>query len=331
MKRNLRGLIALALPAFFACGGGNDNLPPPPPPPGPPPATAMTPPLSPPSVEDAAPPPAPPAPAITLLPGAASADPPQPLPVVKLTAPTKDQVVAADKVNEFAVKLDVKNWQTATGSSHIHLILDNRPYKPIYDTKASVKLSELTAGAALDEGQHVLVAFASRASHESVKTKDAITVVPFFVGKKGDAKVDVKKPLFIFSRPKGDYPGDMANHVLVDFQLLNDTLAEGKDHVHFTVTGPGIEGSVSADVTKFGTPYYLDNLQDGAYAVKGELLGGDNQPIPGPWSSAVRTINVDHKAPTPAMPAMVMGAPDAGAPKAVPPAPKLAPKPTPKP
>ena len=89
---------------------------------------------------------------ITLTAGVASPEPTPPLPTVKITAPTKDQVIPADKVNEFAVKLDVKNWQTATGSSHVHLILDNKPYKAIYDTKAPVKLSELTAGAAIAIG-----------------------------------------------------------------------------------------------------------------------------------------------------------------------------------
>src|SRR6185369_2709507 len=86
----------------------------------------------------------PPAAPVTLTPGAASPDPAAPLPTVAIAAPTKDQVVPNDKAADFSVKLDVKNWQTATGSSHVHLILDNKPYKAIYDPKQPVKLSELT-------------------------------------------------------------------------------------------------------------------------------------------------------------------------------------------
>ena len=317
----------LAALAFVACGGGNDNLPPPPPPPPPPAETASAVPPQVPTVDAASP--APPLPPVTLASGQASPDPAAPLPTVKIAAPRKDEVLPADKAADFAVKLDVKGWQTATGSQHVHLILDNKPYKAIYDTKAPIKLSELSGGT-LEEGQHVLVAFPSRANHESVKTKDALVVVPFFVGKKGEAKLDPKKPMLIYSRPKGDYKGDAANHVLVDFQVANVTLAEGKDHVHATVTGPGIEKELTAHVEKFGAPLYLDGLRNGAYEIKLELLGGDNKPLAGPWNSTTRTIHVDHDAPSD--PAAThgmhdMGSADAGAPATPPkPATPAAPK-----
>jgi hypothetical protein len=213
---------------------------------------------------------------------------------VAITAPTKGQVIAEAKAADFEVKLDVKNWKTAPGDAHVHLILDHRPYKPIYDTKSPVKLSELTGGEALEEGQHVLVAFPSRANHESVKTKGALTIVEFWVGKKGDKKQDIAKPMVIYSRPKGEYKGDMANHVLVDFQIANATLAPGKDHVHIAVTGPGIDGEKTADATKFGPPYYIDNLQDGSYTVKLDLLGGDDKPVAGSWNSTTRSFTVAH-------------------------------------
>jgi hypothetical protein len=291
-------VLPLALPVLaavlsVACGGASDNLPPPPPPPPAPPAATSAPADAAAPAEPAAEQP-PPAPPVTLAEGTASPDPPAPTPAVKIVAPAAEQVVPAAKAGDFEVKLDVRNWKTAKGDAHVHLILDNKPYKPIYDTKAPVKLSELTGDAPLDEGQHVLVAFPSRANHESVKTPGAVAVVSFWVGKKGARTVDVKKPLLVYSRPKGEYKGDMANHVLVDFQLVNDTLASGKDHVHLSVTGPGIDGEKTADAVKFGTPYYLDGLQDGAYTVKLDLLGADGKPVPGPWNSTTRTITVAH-------------------------------------
>jgi hypothetical protein len=100
--------------------------------------------------------------------------------------------------------------------------------------------------------------------------------------------------MVIYSRPKGEYKGDMANHVIVDFQLANDKLAEGKDHVHIAVTGPGIDGDKSADVTAFGAPFYLDNLLDGSYSVKLELLGGDGKVLAGTWNSTTRSITIAH-------------------------------------
>ncbi len=310
----LRSLLVLAFAAApflpIACGGGNDNLPPPPPAPMPrvmsSASTSVTA-----SLADAAPPP-PAAPPVLLVQGTASPDPVAPLPSVKIVAPTSGQLIA-DKAGDFQVKLDVKNWQTATGSSHVHLILDNKPYKPIYDTKAPIKLSDLSPDP-LTEGEHTLVAFASRMNHESVKTKDAMTMLSFFVGKKGDVKTDLKKPILIYSRPKGEYKGDNASHLLVDFQIANVTLAEGKENVHLTVTGPGIEKALEAKVEKFGAPYYLDNLQNGQYTVKAELDGADGKMLPGPWNSTTRTITINRDAPADPMPAMNMGAMDAGAP-----------------
>jgi len=296
--RNVRRLLFITLPVLpaalaLACGGANENLPPPPPPPpAPPPAASAAAPVP---TASAAPAEAPPPPApIQLTEGVASPAPPAPLPTVAFTAPTKGQLVPTAKSSDFEVKLDVKNWKTAPGDAHVHLILDHRPYKPIYDPKSPIKLSELTGSEALDEGQHVLVAFPSRANHESVKTKGALAVVEFWVGKKGEKTQDITKPLIIYSRPKGEYKGEMANHVLVDFQIANVTLAPDKDHVHIAVTGPGIDGEKTADVNKFGTPYYLDNLQDGSYTVKLDLLGTDGKPLAGSWNSTSRSFSVAH-------------------------------------
>jgi hypothetical protein len=294
IKPKLLLWLVPALPAAIAiaCGGGNENLPPPPPPPPPPPVAVSAAPAA--SSAAPTPPPPPPAPPVALVQGVASPDPPAPLPTVKIGAPTKDQVIPTAKAADFEVKLDVKNWKTEKGDSHVHLILDDKPYKPIYDPKAPVKLSELTGGDALAEGQHILVAFPSRANHESVKTAGAFTALEFWVGKKGDKTQDPGKPMLVYSRPKGDYKGEMANHVLIDFQLANATLAPDKDHVHIAVTGPGIDGDKSADATKFGPPFYLDNLQDGSYSVKLELLGGDGKVLPGSWNSTTRSFVVAH-------------------------------------
>ncbi len=286
----LQGAFVLA-----ACGGGNDNLPPPPPPPAPMPSASAAPaPSASASASAEAPPPAPP---VQLSPGTGSPDPAAPTPTVKITAPTKDQVIPTAKAADFEVKLDIKNWKIAPGDQHVHLILDGHPYKPIFDPKAPVKLSDLTGGDPLADGQHVMVAFPSRANHESVKTPGALFVTEFWVGKKGgkaDVTQDITKAMLVYSRPKGEYKGDMANHVLVDFQLVNDKLAADKDHVHISVTGPGIDGEKSADATTFGPPFYLDNLQDGSYEVKLELQGSDGKPLPGSWNTASRKFTVAH-------------------------------------
>ncbi len=287
-----------ALAAFIACGPNQDNLPPPPPPPLPPPsslAQATPPNMGADSGSGASTPKAEEKP-ITLTVGPKGEEPPKPTPIVKIVAPTKDQVVAADKAAELVIKLDVKNWATAAGSSHVHLILDNKPYKRIDDPKLPVTMNELTGGEAIAEGQHVLVAFASRGSHESVKTKDAIFVTQFFVGKKGETPTDLKKPLLVYSRPKGEYKGATANHIIVDFQLWNAELGEKKNKVNVTITGPGIDSPLIQKMTEFGTPLYLDNARNGNYSVKLELLDADDKAVAGPWNTTTRGISVDRDA-----------------------------------
>lgn len=287
----LSSLLPLAL--AVACGGGTDNLPPPPPPPPPAPAIASAAP-PPASASAAAAPETPPAPPVQLTQGEASPDPAAPTPTVRILAPSKDQVIATAAASDFQVKLDIKNWKIAPGDAHVHLILDAKPYKPIFDPKAPVKLSDLTGGEPLADGQHVLVAFPSRANHESVKTPNALSILQFWVGKKGDKAQDLSKPTLVYSRPKGEYKGDMANHVLIDFQLVGDKLAADKDHVHIAVTGPGIDGEKAADATTFGPPFYLDNLQDGSYSVKLDLLGADGKVLPGSWNSNTRSFTIAH-------------------------------------
>src|SRR5437868_6455713 len=82
--------------------------------------------------------------------------------------------------------------------------------------KPAIKLGELCEGD-LAEGQHFLVAFPSRGTHESVKGKGAASFVTFWVGKKGKPAYDGKGPVLIYSRPKGANAGDMGKALLVDF------------------------------------------------------------------------------------------------------------------
>lgn len=292
----IRALFPVSLALLLsACGGANGELPPPPAPPPPiPSTTSTTPPVSSSSpASSVAEPPPPPAPAVELVAGQPSPDPVAPLPTVKFLSPKKQQVIPLEKASDFEIKLAVDHWKTAMGDAHVHLILDDKPYKPLFDTKVPVKLSELAGNDAIAAGHHVLVAFPSRANHESVKTAGALSIVEFWIDRKnGERLQDVTKPTLIFSRPKGEYKGDMANHVLIDFQLANAVLAPDKEHVHISVSGPGIEGDKAADVTRFGTPYYLENLQTGAYTIKLELLGADAKPLAGAWNSVVRTFNV---------------------------------------
>lgn len=221
---------------------------------------------------------------------------PNPMPQATITAPTANQSVPADKVNDFEVKLQVKDWPVAKEGPHVHLILDNKPYHAVYDPKASVKLSELSGGEAIGEGQHVLVAFPSRETHISVKPdagKKPYSVVTFWVGKAGKAGWKPADPTLVYSRPKASYEGAKADKIALDFYLLNAELGDGKYSVKATVT-PSAGDPQTLMITKW-VPVDITNLPDGEARVKLELLDKDGKSVPGAMNQTERVITVKHE------------------------------------
>ncbi len=224
-------------------------------------------------------------------------DDPKPMPSVKITAPKNDVSVGdLAKAKDFEVKLEVKDWATVEKGPHVHLILDGLPYKPIYDTTKPVKLSELLAGTELAEGEHTLVAFASRATHESVKGAGAQSLVSFWVGKKGKAAFDPKTPHVVYSRPKGENKGAMAQELLLDFYLFGTKLDKG-EKIKYSITGGGMAAPLLGEFTTWA-PKVAKNLPKGDYEVSLELVDKDGKPIEGPLTKATRKgIKLDPDAP----------------------------------
>ncbi len=285
------------------CGGGEPTVAPPPNPPPPPPgdvAAMATPPSA--TATTSAPPAAPPAPLppVELVEGTAAA-PPDSLPVVTIKQPAKDQIISLDKANDFEVKLNVKGWDTKTGGPHIHLILDNRPYKPIYDPTQPIKLRDIDPNYTLGEGQHVLVAFPSRMTHESVKPekgKSPLAVAMFFVGKKGEIKWKPTDPTLIFSRPKGTNAAPLPPEgILVDFYLANAELGDGKFSVQATLKGPGLAPDGTTVTIKSWKPWRIHNPQTGTYSLHLVLQDKTGKPVPGAWNDTTREFQVDTSTP----------------------------------
>jgi len=299
MKRSPLMLLALALAAgpvvVVACGPSEPEAKTPTPAAtvsaAPTPTTSVEPAPSP-VASTPPPPPAPPAVVEDMTP---SADP-TPMPTVKILAPADGTSVDAAKAAEAMVRLDVKNWETKEGGAHVHLILDDQPYKPIYDPKAPVKLGELLPkDGVLSEGLHVLHAFPSRSTHESVKGKGASAMVTFWVGKKGKATVDYKKPHLVYSRPKGSYAGPLAKELLVDFYLMGTTLEKG-DKVRYTISGPGLASPLTGEFTKWA-PKVAKNLGKGDFVFKLEYLDKDGKVVDGLLNTTSRTVKLDPDAP----------------------------------
>ena len=209
---------------------------------------------------------------------------------LKITKPTAETVKATAGGIDFA--FDVQNYELGaqtdsdlTGTlansdkgQHIHFIVDNDPYSAHY---------EPTFKKELEEGTHYLVAFLSRSYHESVKNPNAFIAKKVVVGaESADAPdVDLSEPTLIYSRPKGEYTGEVTENLLLDFYLLNTTLSEDGNYVKATINGEEFE------LTEW-VPYVVKGLPKGEATVKLELLDKDGQVLPGAFNTVERTVTL---------------------------------------
>ncbi len=198
---------------------------------------------------------------------------------------------------EFGVKNYELKMQTSDNSNkmcnnsdkgqHIHFILDNGPYKALYEPKNEVTLPN-------DGKDHYLVAFLSRSYHESIKSKGAAVVYHFKIDDKGNLKKldDPKTPMVFYSRPKGDYMGKDVTNILLDFYVWNCSLAADGYKVKADISNETIPTQqLSATVDKW-EPHFIQNLGLGKCKVSLTLVDKDGKAVEGPMTAASREFNL---------------------------------------
>lgn len=212
----------------------------------------------------------------------------------------------------------------ATGmGNHIHIILDNQPYEAYYDLGQPFELRNVSAG------KHTLRVFASRPWHESYKNNGTFQMVTFTVSGGGDpakpattatgqvmsntnttananaatpaagegkamaqsqsGAVDATKPLLTYSRPKGEYKGEDANAIMIDFWLANAKLQGdgGEYRVRYA-----IDGGEARYIDKW-EPIWLSGWTAGKHTVKLDLVDKAGNVVDnGGYNSTTREITV---------------------------------------
>lgn len=240
-------------------------------------------------------------------------------PTLRILSPASNAVIDGSKVEvKLGLDGDLKGYvphkDPANGTgNHIHVILDNQPYEAYYEIDQPFELRNVT------EGKHTLRVFPSRPWHESYKNDDAFQMVEFTVKSGGDASkptttnsgqvmaspsparegkdvasgnagnVDPAKPLLTYSRPKGEYKGEDADPIMIDFWLSNAKLQSdgGEFRVRYTVDG-GAPGFI--DTWK---PIWLSGWASGKHTVKLELVDKSGNLVDnGDYNSTARAIDV---------------------------------------
>lgn len=159
---------------------------------------------------------------------------------------------------------------------HIHLILNNEPYTAHYNTEFDKGLAD---------GHYVALSFLSKSYHESLKSPDAYVLRQFTVGDAKKEPIDLGAPHLFYSRPKGEYRGKDAQHILLDFYLVNTSLEENGNKVKAIIN----DQEFMIDDWK---PYVINGLPEGKNSIKLELVDREGKMIPGPFNKVERTIFV---------------------------------------
>ena len=221
-----------------------------------------------------------------------------------------------------------KDPATGKGN-HIHVILDNQPYEAYYELDQPFELRNVIAGkhtlrvfpsrpwheSYKNDGPFQMVEFTvksgadvskptttktgqvmakpTKSSAASASPSANASPAPAREGKDVGATnagaADPAKLLLTYSRPKGEYKGEDADPIMIDFWLSNAKLQGdgGQYRVRYS-----IDGGEAKFIDKW-EPIWLSGWITGKHLVKLELVDKDGNPVDnGGYNSTIREITV---------------------------------------
>lgn len=180
-----------------------------------------------------------------------------------------------------------KSCANSKDGQHIHFILDNKPYKALYEPKNDITLPN-------DGQEHYLMAFLSRSYHESVKSPGAAVVYHFKIDEKGNlVKLDAPKtPMLFYSRPKGDYIGNDTTNLLLDFYVWNCQVTKTGYKVKAEIANENRPAQQLSTTIDNWEPHFINNLGTGKSKVIITLVDSTGKAVDGPMTNATREINL---------------------------------------
>ncbi len=206
-------------------------------------------------------------------------------PQVSILSPRADEVVQDVNVSvRFQVKdLPIFKDKKLGLGPHLHVLLDNRTYQPVYDLEQPLVFENL------EPGTHTIRAIASRPWHESFKNEGAFAQVTFHIfAKTGENSPDPALPLLTYSRPQGSYG---AEPIMLDYYLTNAPLhlvAQADDEIadwriRVTVNG-------NSFILDSWQPIYLKGFRPGKNWVQIEYLDEQGNPVKNVFNNTVRLV-----------------------------------------
>ncbi len=213
-------------------------------------------------------------------------------PQVTIITPKPDEVfqdnkvTASFKVKDLPIFKDPK-WELGP---HLHVILDNQPYIPVYDLNQPLVLPDLSPGT------HTLRVFASRPWHESFKNEGAYAQATFHIfTKTDDNNTSSDLPLLTYSRPQGNYG---AEPILLDFYLTKAPLhLVAKENANDEFSDWRIRCTINGESFIFDSwqAVYLKGFKPGQNWVKLEFIDNQGNTVKNAFNTTVRLTTYQPK------------------------------------
>jgi hypothetical protein len=209
-------------------------------------------------------------------------------PKITILNPQQNQVVNDSnlKVNLQVLNLPIFQNQEYEIGPNLHLILDNEPYRSVYDLSQPIILENLAPGS------HTLRVLAAKPWGESFKNDGSYAQVTFHVfTKSNDNTPDSTLPLLTYNTPKGGYG---AEPIMIDYYLTNAPLhlvAQQKSNDN--IADWRIKVTVNGEIFFVDTwqPIYLKGFQPGNNWLQLEFIDENGQEISNVFNDTVRVIN----------------------------------------
>ncbi|MFP4135079.1 MAG: hypothetical protein ACLFTJ_13120, partial [Halothece sp.] len=215
-------------------------------------------------------------------------------PQVSIISPKNGETIEDTRVS---IEVDVKDYPLFKNEElgmgpHLHVILDNEPYRAVYNADEPIIFEDLSPGT------HTIRMFASRPWHESFKNEGAYAQVTFnLFTETANNNPDRQKPLLTYSRPKGTYG---AEPILLDYYLTNAPIRVFEQESDAEVeVNPSSQKEWRVRATINGEsfimdswlPIYLEGFKEGRNWIKLELLDGDGNLIANEFNTAARLFS----------------------------------------
>ena len=190
-------------------------------------------------------------------------------PQIKILAPKPGELLQDNTVSLVLQVKDLPIYQSAGLGlgPHLHVVIDDQPYRSVYDIKQPTVLADLAPGT------HTVRVFAVRPWDESFKNDGSFAQTTFNVfTKTDDHDPDARKPLLTYSQPQGDYG---AEPILLDFYLTNAPLHFiAQDHPEDSTLDWKIKATVNGQsfLLDRWQPIYLKGVKPGKNWVQLEFI-----------------------------------------------------------